>query len=169
MPLLLTACAGPATHGEGPTVVVVRHAERLDHSADPPLSQAGEQRAGALAQVLARARLNAVYASQYRRTQLTAAPAAGAAGLDVRIAPIEGDITEWARGFAQLLVDRHPGRTVLVVGHSNTVPALVGALCRCDVAPLSEHDYDFLFVVTRAGSESPVLVTARYRPRETSE
>lgn len=144
------------------TIIVVRHAEKADDPDDPALSTAGTKRARALARTLEHAGLDAAYASQYRRTRLTVAPTAQSAGLAVQIDPIEGDIPGWAQDFAAALAQDHAGETVLVAGHSNTVPPLVAALCRCAVEPLTEGDYDRLFIVHRAGGENPSLITARY-------
>ena len=112
------------------TVIVVRHAEKVDDLRDPALSEAGSERAEALAAALENVGLDAVYVSQYQRTRLTAEPAAEAAGLPVRMEPIEGEIEAWAQAFAAALVQEHPGQTILVAGHSNTEPPLVAALCR---------------------------------------
>ncbi|MBS3746453.1 MAG: histidine phosphatase family protein, partial [Wenzhouxiangellaceae bacterium] len=144
------------------TVIVVRHAEKVDDSRDPALSEAGLERAQALAAALEHAGVDAAYASQYRRTRLTAAPTAESAGLAVQIEPIEGDIPAWAQDFAAALAQHHAGETVLVAGHSNTVPPLVAALCGCEVDPLAEDDYDRLFVIQRVGEVNPALITARY-------
>ena len=147
------------------TIIVVRHAEKVDDSRDPDLSESGLQRAQALAEVLEHAGLGAAYASQYKRTRLTAMPAARAAGIPVRIEPIEGDVAEWAHGFAATLARDHAGQTVLVVGHSNTVPPLVAALCRCEVAPLADSDYDRIYILNMVGQGAQPrfdLVRARY-------
>lgn len=154
--------AGEAAANPSPTVIVVRHAEKIDDSRDPALSEAGVERAGALAGALEHAGLDAAYASQYQRTRLTATPAALAAGLSVRIAPIEGDIDAWAQRFSAELAKNHAGETVLVAGHSNTVPPLVAALCDCRVEALTDRDYGRIYLVSGAGSENPDLVVARY-------
>ena len=39
---------------------------------------------------------------------------------------------------------------MLVAGHSNTVPPLVAALCRCEVAPLADSDYDRIYILNMA-------------------
>lgn len=155
------AAAEPAAVAP-PTVIVVRHAEKVDDSRDPALSDAGAARAEALAEALEHAGLDAVYASQFRRTRLTATPAAEDAGLPVRIAPIEGDVGAWAQGFTVELAQTHADETVLVAGHSNTVPPLVAALCDCTVEPLTDRDYDRIYIVTGAGGGQPELVVARY-------
>ena len=147
------------------TVIVVRHAEKVDDSRDPALSPAGQARARALSEVLADAGLDAAYASQYRRTRLTAEPAAAAAGVEVTVEPIEGTIDTWAEDFARKLIAHHPTQTVLVVGHSNTVPALVAALCACRVEALSETDYDRIYILNMAeqGAQPRFdLIRARY-------
>ena len=166
--LALSAILPPSVGAEetatvsGATVIVVRHAEKIDDSRDPALSEAGVERAEALAEALAHAGLDAAYASQYQRTRLTAMPAAQAAGLSVRIAPIEGDIDDWAQGFSAELAQNHAGETVLVAGHSNTVPPLVAVLCGCRVEPLTDSDYERIYLVTGAGTGHPELVVARY-------
>ena len=147
------------------TVIVVRHAEKVDDSRDPALSEAGMKRAQALGEMLEHAGLDAVYASQYQRTRLTAEPAAQAAGLGVTVEPIEGDIEAWAEAFAAELVEKHPGETVLIAGHSNTLPPLVAALCRCGIEPLADSDYDRIYILNMAEQGSHPrfhLVRARY-------
>lgn len=170
--LTLLAVAGASGEMSAPisaaapaTIIVVRHAEKVDDSRDPELSEAGLQRAQALAEVLEYAGLDAVYASQFQRTRQTAEPAAEAAGLKVIVEPVEDDIEAWAQVFAAELVEKHPGQTILVAGHSNTVPPLVAALCRCEVAPLADSDYDRIYILNMAEQASQLrfdLITARY-------
>src|SRR5215470_2780019 len=67
-------------------VVLARHAEKdLSSIQDPPLSPEGEQRAERLAQMFGRGkgvgRIDAIYVSELRRTQQTAAPLAQRLGL----------------------------------------------------------------------------------------
>jgi len=144
------------------TFILVRHAEKVDDSRDPLLSEAGQARARALVEVLDHAELNAVYVTQYRRTRLTALPAASAAGLTPVEDPVGGDLGAWASSFADRLRNSHSGETVLVVGHSNTVPPLVAVLCNCRVEPLGDSDYDRIYLVNGAGGENPELIVARY-------
>lgn len=149
-------------------VYLVRHAEKSsDDSRDPSLSAAGVARAQALADALRHVGLQAVYATQYRRTQQTAAPAALAAGVKVTVRAASGDAAADAAAFAAELRERHAGAgAVLVVGHSNTVPALAQALLAgaAAVAPMSEDEYDRLQLVTIPGQAqgAPRLLVARY-------
>ena len=147
--LAFAAAASPASFAIGPagivgppptplTIVVVRHAEKASDTArDPELSDAGHARARALAAALRDEPLVAAWSSDFRRTRQTAAPAAQAHGLDVRTY----DAALPAEEFARQLRRAHASGFVLVVGHSNTVPGIVAALCGCEVDPIDESVY----------------------------
>ena len=124
---------------DGTVFVIVRHAEKAaNDQKDPTLSEAGNARALRVAERLSAAQVSSVYATGYRRTQQTAAPTALAHRLEVRTY----DAAMPAKDFATRLRAAHANGTILVVGHSNTVPAIAAALCSCDVAPLREDEYD---------------------------
>jgi len=131
-----------------PTVILlVRHAEKaLDEGDDPSLTAAGTARAKALAHVAREAGVSALYSTTYQRTRLTAEPLANALGLSVQTLPPK-DID----GLVRKLRTEHAGETVLVSGHSNTVPAVLRAL-GADYEDMDERDYDNLFVAHLAGS-----------------
>lgn len=138
--LLLVALAGCRSvpdPADGATFIVVRHAEKaIDDPRDPTLTSAGVARAERLARRLHRAPLVAVYATPLRRAQATAAPTAR----DHRLPVTTYDATSAAE-FARGLRARHAAGTVLVVGHSNTVPAIAQALCDCAIAPIADSEY----------------------------
>lgn len=160
---LLAVLAMPAAQADGAAtvVVVVRHAEKAaDGSRDPALTAAGRARAAALADALASMRVAHVYATPYRRTRDTAAPAAAARGLAVDVRPIaDGDADAYVRALRADILARHRGETVLVVGHSNTVPQTVAALCGCAAAPMDEREYDRLSTIVLNGSGARLVVT----------
>lgn len=143
--LLLCGCATRATMPEAGTMfVIVRHAEKAaDDPKDPSLSESGHARARRLAERLRDAPVSAVYATGYRRTQQTAAPTAVAHRVGVRTYDASTPTTD----FAAQLRTAHPDETVLVVGHSNTVAAIAGALCACEVASLRDDEYDRLIEI----------------------
>ncbi|WP_162823774.1 phosphoglycerate mutase family protein [Lysobacter sp. TY2-98] len=137
---VLGACA--TTHGDdaipGATFVLVRHAEKADDNArDPSLSPAGQKRAEKLAKRLRDTPLVAIYASNFRRTQQTAAPVAASQHLTVTTY----DAARPAADFAAELRRKYMTGTVLVVGHSNTIPPLAQALCGCDIGPTADSEY----------------------------
>ena len=148
--LLIAACATPRERAEPVTTfILVRHAEKAaDDPRDPGLTDAGRTRAARLAASLADAPLRAVYATAYRRTRDTAGPSAMAHGLQVAVY----DAREPAADFAERLRAAHPAGTVLVVGHSNTAPAIAAALCACPVAPMREDEFDRRIEI-RVGSD----------------
>lgn len=168
MVALLGACASsPVERGGGAapeahhavTFVLVRHAEKIDDgSRDPPLSTTGQARAQALAAMLRDAPLRAIYATAYRRTQATAAPSANAHSLPVTTYEARLGASE----FALRLRRDHGDGTVLVVGHSNTIPALAAALCACSVPPMADDEFDRRISVDFDARGDAVLREDRY-------
>ena len=74
---LLAGCALPVREADrATTFIVVRHAEKVDASRDPDLSAAGLTRAQALSARLDGPRLDAIYATEFKRTGQTVAPSA---------------------------------------------------------------------------------------------
>lgn len=124
-------------------VYVVRHCEVLGGS-NPNLSTAGQQRAALLARKLTAEPLDAVYVTQYNRTQQTGQAVAAAAGLTA---------TSYDATDAQVPVDdimnNHVGGRALIVGHSNTVDDICSALGVNGVGELDHDHFDRLFVVHR--------------------
>ena len=161
----VAAClAAPAAlHAQATTVILVRHAEKAPAPAsDPLLSDAGQARATALAEALADAGVQAVIVTPFQRTRLTAAPLAGKRGLApqaVAVSPTH--IADVARA-----VREHKGTTVLVVGHSNTIPAIVGALGGPKLPDLCDAQYGQLFTLVIPEQGTPSLVRAQYGPAD---
>lgn len=159
LPLLLFLSACVSTQAADLRVVVVRHAEKAtDDPRDPSLSAAGRQRAQALAHLLRDEPLAAIYSTQYRRTQLTAAPTAYAAKVRVRVRPAG----ESADSLAAHIRREHAQGTVVVVGHSNTVPAIVGALGGQAVAPIADDEFDHYYIVSLPADGPARLEDGRY-------
>lgn len=150
-------------HAEAqPAVFIVRHAERADTAAggapamnaDPDLSDAGRARARTLAAMLKDAGITAVYATQYKRTQQTAAPLADA----LKLTPIIVNSSDTAGLVMQLAT---AGGDALVVGHSNTVVEIARALGADTSIEIADDEYDNLFIVVRGSP--PRLIRLRYR------
>lgn len=157
--MTLVACSTTAPQATTTTFVIVRHAEKgTDDTRDPSLSEAGRTRAQALARLLADAPLAAAYATAYRRTQQTAAPAAGTHGLEVIAYYAQLSAGE----FASRLRATHHGGTILVVGHSNTVPDIAAALSQRATEPMPEEAFDRLYRVTIAADGTATLSVERY-------
>ncbi|MBV8036339.1 histidine phosphatase family protein [Roseateles sp.] len=128
-------------------VILVRHAERAaEPAADPGLTPAGEQRALALAQALAGTRVDAILTTQFRRTRDTAAPLARAQGVQPQaIEARRGAAAEHVQAVADAV--RGQAGTVLVVGHSNTVPAILAALGGPRLPEICETSFHHIFLL----------------------
>jgi broad specificity phosphatase PhoE len=132
------------------TVIVIRHAEKdLSVSAtEPPLSPAGEARAALLAHMFGDARtpgrIDAIYVSPALRNRLTAAPLAARLGISETVAPADDP-----RGLARRVLREHSGGRVMIVGHSDTVPAIVAELSGDPQIPeIGDQEYGTMYIVT---------------------
>jgi broad specificity phosphatase PhoE len=131
------------------TIVLVRHAERAGGAIDdPPLAAEGTRRADRLAQMFGEVKsaghgLDAVYVSDTKRSQQTAAPLVSRLGMKPTVYPA-ADVDGTVR---QVLRDHRGGRA-LIVGHSNTLPALVQKLSGQAVPEISDEEYDDIYLVT---------------------
>ena len=154
---------------------VVRHAERAASPTPPPapptptkaqphgmmiaddvpLSAAGEQRAARLAAMLAQSGIKAIFTTEFKRTRQTAAPLAE----KLKIKPVMSAANDPAPLLAQLKRATAP---VLVVGHGNTVPALLKALGVSETVTIGDDEYDNLFVVVRNAAGKATLVRLKY-------
>jgi broad specificity phosphatase PhoE len=120
------------------TFVVVRHANwRDDGSKDPPLTEAGEIRARRLADLIHAYPGVATYATRFRRARDTARPTAvlwevPVTTYDIALAPAE---------LVNQIKQRHPQGAILIVAHSDTMPAIVAEICRCPTEPNPEIPY----------------------------
>lgn len=129
------------------TVIVMRHGEKAAAPPeDPPLLPAGEARALELAQHFGRApkglRLDAIFVSEFRRTQDTVQPLANRLGIPVIVVPAADP-----EAVAERALDENRGGRVLIVGHSDTVPNIVKELSGQDVSPMSEAEYGIVYVI----------------------
>lgn len=136
--VFLIACICAASE---PTLVyLVRHAEKVDASRDADLSPKGLERANALKSFFEKIQIDAVYASQYIRTQKTVKPVADARGLAVNVVDA---------GKPNELVSKvmaSAGKTILIAGHSNTTPKLI-ELLGGPVVEIPDDVYQNLFLL----------------------
>jgi phosphohistidine phosphatase SixA len=160
--ILLVAALPLAAQERAPTtVILVRHAEKAAAPADdPPLSKAGQARARALFEVVRDAGVTAIITTQFVRTRETARPSAVALKIAPEIVPASAGVQHPADVAHAALA--HAGGVVLVVGHSNTVPAIVAALGAPRPPPICDSSYDGIYVVTVPASGPARLVSARY-------
>jgi broad specificity phosphatase PhoE len=136
---------------ESQTWYFVRHFEKQQGD-NPSLTEAGKARAEALAVFFSEKSLNSVYSTDYNRTLETATPVAELKGLAIESYEPR-KLVEFA---AELRTQDH----VLVVGHSNTTPELLGLMGGASVT-IKETDYGTLYIVNTNGvdiSSSSVFI-----------
>jgi broad specificity phosphatase PhoE len=149
VPLLLVDAADAA-----PVIFIVRHAEKASSGdKDPDLSPEGRKRADALARILKDSQITAVFVTEFKRTQETAAPTAKAAHLNPTIVSANdiGALVEKLRAS---------NGNALVVGHGNTIPDLLKALGIATPISIPEDDYSEMFAVLLG--DAPHLVRLHY-------
>ena len=131
------------------TVFLIRHAEKIAATdKDPALTEAGITRANGLVDLFSNAKPNAIFTTQYQRTQLTAMPLSEAISVPITVLDINADNTDQ---YPALLMEKicvlPKGSNVLVVGHSNTLPAIVEAWTKEPVKPIADDEHNRFFMV----------------------
>jgi len=124
-------------------VYIVRHAERLDDSADTPLSEAGYRRAKALSDSLYNKGIDFIFVSKYQRNRHTAQPLTERLGKQYEIyepKPVSVIVER---------LEKIKGKNALVVGHSDTILEIAQGLgTKPSIPKIVHEDYDNLLVVT---------------------
>lgn len=141
------------------TVILVRHAEKNiePDNPNPALTPAGQERAQILLRMLSESGITAIYATQYLRTQGTASPLGYRLGLKVNQLDAR-NVEELARQIKA----NHTGGVVFVVGHSNSVPAVISALGGGTLPEIPDQEYDNMFIVTVQRFRPTKVVKLKY-------
>jgi len=154
--ILLSLLFAVHTVAESTTVILVRHAEKAaDGSTDPDLTDEGRARAERLAAILSEVHLDAVYSTPFKRTKGTASPVAAMKGLEVTITEVGPD---FAQRLAEKVLEENRGKTVLIVGHSNTLGPTIAALGGGTSFEIDEKIYGDLFVCVLPADGEPTLL-----------
>ncbi len=144
-------------HKSATTFILVRHAETTEVEDNPSLSADGKARAQFLSEMLSDVDLLSVYATDYNRTQQTAQVTADAQGV-----PLINYDPEAQVALAEEILALN-NETVLVVGHSNTVPELLNILTDSDhYEDFEEDEFDNLFIVHAAELGNAEVVHLKY-------
>ncbi|MDA9262496.1 histidine phosphatase family protein [bacterium] len=148
---VLLFCSFTSFAQEVTTYYLIRHAEK-DRSdkinSNPELTDLGHQRALRWSSVFENVTFDAFYSTNYLRTIATAKPTASAKGLEIQFYnPRE----LYSKDFQQETL----GKTVLVVGHSNTTPQFVNAILGIDrYTDIQDNNNANLYIVTRIKEET---------------
>jgi broad specificity phosphatase PhoE len=147
------------------TVILVRHAEKKlePNNPDPDLTPEGVERAQEIARVFGNAGINAIYATQYKRTQQTVKPLSDRTGVPVTL--VEASKPD---DVVKQIQTAHRGQTIFVAGHNNTAPAIASTLSGENFPVIPESEYDNLFIVTIYRFGKAKVVRMKYG-RESSQ
>lgn len=150
--VFLVFLAGTRAQSQTTTVYLVRHAEKNvydPNTKDPALTRLGEKRAKDLAKLLADKQVAAIFTTHFRRTNQTATPIAERMNLQ----PLIYDPSE-TRLLVEWIKRDYSGKTVLIVGHSNTlVPQVEAFGGRTSFNKIEDGDYRNLIRLTINGSD----------------
>jgi 2,3-bisphosphoglycerate-dependent phosphoglycerate mutase len=135
-------------------IFVVRHADR--ESTDD-LNPAGVIRANELKRVLLNTGIDSIFSTDFVRTKKTVRPLADAENLPVVLYDSNPRLLKRILSFSK-------GKTLLVAGHSNTVPKLI-KLCGCTVPfdniPDNQFDNLFLLIIQHQKTKTVVKNTCK--------
>lgn len=131
------------------TYYFIRHAEKdLSNSNDrnPKLSNIGIQRAKNWVEILKEVPFDAIYSTDYYRTIETATPIAKLKNLPITLY----DLSSF--NFSTFKKSTN-GKTVLVVGHSNTTPKMVNDFIQLKkYLTINENNYSNIYIITIIGT-----------------
>ncbi|NJC41891.1 broad specificity phosphatase PhoE [Brevundimonas alba] len=151
-----------ATSALAQTVIIVRHAEKADASADPVLSEAGQARARALSAELADDHPSIILTSPLQRTRLTAAPTAEANSVISEAIALDGGVQAHLAAILARVEAAPDDAVILIVGHSNTVPLIARALGYTDAPDMPDCEYDRLITLHLLGEGRAHAIPGRY-------
>jgi len=139
------------------TYYFIRHAEK-DRSdvtnKNPNLLQKGLFRAAKWTYVLEHVKFDAVYSTDYNRTKQTAKPTAEKNGLEIAI------YNSQELNYEEFIKNTK-GKTVFIVGHSNTTPMFVNSIIGSNkYDAMNDSDNTSLYIVTisRSGEVSDLVL-----------
>lgn len=137
--------------------ILVRHAEKLDASKNPELSELGKKRAKQLSDLLKDVPIDKLYATNYLRTQNTLQPISQRTNLTIET--YDSNDTN----FSSNLISENEGKTVVISGHSNSTPKLVNQIIGKEIyKPLDENEYGKIWIITFLGNAFVSCIVLNY-------
>ena len=132
---------------ETTTIYLIRHAEKSDSSQNPELSEEGIKRSVRWTKLFEKTKIDVFYTTLTRRTQMTCSTIATSKQKDM----IFYDATKFS---LKETIEKHPGKTILIVGHSNTIPTQINTFLQKDIYPqIDEEQFGNLYTITVNGDK----------------
>ena len=139
------------------TIILVRHAEK-DTGNNPVLNAIGHSRSGYLLSALRDNDVKKIFVTQYRRTQQTA----DSLRLRMKVDTIHYNADATGEGLIKML-EKHriKNQKILIIGHSNTIPVLIGRLGISKPVTLKDDEYDTIYLIKYVKGE-PMLFMKKF-------
>ena len=137
----------PIGGGAATYVYLMRHAETTGIGGDPDLSPEGMLRVANLQAFFTNVTIDAFFSSHLQRTIQTLEPLATQRGLTVNVVP-NGDPTLTVQE-----IQARPGQTLMIAGHSNTIPVIIQMLGG-PMVTIGESDYSNLYLMVLGAADS---------------
>jgi broad specificity phosphatase PhoE len=148
-----------AQANEVTTFILVRHAEKADDGTqNPPLTDEGYKRAANLVFMLDRQDIDLIYSTDTFRTMQTVEPLAENKKMEIAHYNSR-ELSE----FIMMLKADHTGQTIVICGHSNTLPETANLILGTTyfTENFDESDYENLLLIQHFG-ESSRMVRLRF-------
>jgi len=137
------------------TIYLIRHAEKADNSADPGLSEAGKERVQKWVSYFKGKDVEYNYYTPAKRSLDTAIPIATALEFVPNITTNrQFEIYEGSNISLKEIAEKHKGKNMLVVGHSNTIPMIINTMLgKNTYKDIPEDEYGNLYIITITGDK----------------
>lgn len=142
------------------TFILLRHAEKVvdgtmaDKTKDPDLSETGKTRAESLVKLFKNTTINAIYSTPFVRTRKTVEPLANSKSLTIK----EYEVNKL--DAIDKMLQEHEGKTILVCGHSNTIPKIANYLSKSgNYKDFDDTDYGNILIITVSSKGKLASVT----------
>ena len=130
------------TAAQEKTILLVRHAEKIDDSQDPELSPQGKERAQRLVKTIGKYKPGGFFSTDFKRTRDTLVPLA---------AKREKKIEIYDPRKPQELIDtimKSKTKRFVISGHSNTIPGLANLIAKKEVfRNLNDSEHSVIWLV----------------------
>lgn len=132
---------------ETTTLYLIRHAEKADSTQNPELSDEGLKRAVRWTKYFEKKNIDFFYTTLTRRTQMTCSTIATSKQKDM----IFYDVAKFS---LKEIIEKHYGKTILIVGHSNTIPSQINAFLEKEIYPqIEDNQFGNLYTIIISGDK----------------
>lgn len=145
--LLLLVFQQTIGQSETTTLYLIRHAEKADSSQNPELSEDGIKRSVRWTKLFEKTTIDVFFTTLTRRAQMTCSTIATSKQKDM----IFYDFSKFS---LKKTIEKYPGKTILIVGHSNTIPKQINDFLGEEIySQIDENEFGNLYTITLRGDK----------------